>query len=194
LYKNQWQLATESALYSDGERYAPFRLAFEKIGESEITPLKKVLVLGAGLGSVIQILSKKYQCNAQYSLVEIDKQILSWSEVLLGQMQIQDIKGYNEDAYAFLINDKSQYDLICIDIFIDREVPQKFLTPKFFNHIKSHLSPNGFWIMNYMFKQADKLAELQNNIATQFKNPLSIQKRENIIFYGKNDLGIKKTN
>lgn len=144
-----------------------------------------MLVLGCGLGSSVQILAQKYNSKAKFSLVELDSQILDWVTTLLDQMEIKSIQGFNEDAYSFLLNTKSQYDLICIDIFIDRTVPAQFLTMAFFELIKRRLKKDGIWIMNYINSSTSELEELKRNIGEIFNDFSFIQKRENFIFIGR---------
>lgn len=145
-----------------------------------------MLILGCGLGSSVQILAKKYKCKANYTLVELDSQILEWVSSLLEQMNIKPVQGYNEDAYAFLRDKEQQHDLICIDVFIDLTVPKQFLTKEFFILMKSRLKKDGIWIMNYMTPPAVDPLELKNNIAQVFPDFKYIQNRENFIFYAEN--------
>lgn len=184
MYKNQWQLATESALYSDGNRYAPFRLAFKQLGKPKLSSLNEVLILGCGLGSSVQILNQKYNCKAKFSLVELDSQILDWVTTLLDQMDIKNVHEFNEDANSFLMNTPLQYNLICIDVFINRSVPAQFLTISFFELIKSNLTKDGIWIMNYIESSSSELDELKRNIGKVFTDFNFIQKRVNFIFIG----------
>lgn len=120
--------------------------------------------------------------NARYTLVELDSKILEWVSELLKKMDIEPIIAYNVDAYDYIINNKIQYDLICTDVFIDRTVPEQFLTIDFFNSIKKTLKKNGIWIMNYMAPFSIDPIFLKMNIAKVFPNYQYIQNRENFIF------------
>ena len=117
-------------------------------------------------------------------MVELDSQILEWVTDLLEQMDIKSTHGYNEDAYAFLQNTSQQYDLICVDVFMDRLVPQQFLSSDFFKLLKSKLKKDGIWIMNYMAPLSIVPLVLKKNMSSIFPDFKYIQNRENFIFYG----------
>ena len=131
-------------------------------------------------------MAHKYNCKANFSLVELDSQILEWVTDLLEQMDIKSTHGYNEDAYAFLQNTSQQYDLICVDVFMDRFVPQQFLSSDFFKLMKSKLKKDGIWIMNYMAPLSIVPVVLKKNMSSIFPDFKYIQNRENFIFYGEN--------
>lgn len=184
LYKNQWQLAKGDALYSDGVRYLPFRLAFKEIGKYTLSKKDNILLLGTGLASGVQIFSKKYNREAHFTLVEIDRQILNWATALLTVMGIKNISAYCRDAHTFLNENEVKFDLVLIDIFIGRHVPELFTSASFLKAVKTHLSPGGIWIMNYMINSDEDLVNYKNNLKSVFKDIHMIYERENIIFWG----------
>ena len=55
LHKGELKLSTEKVIYSFGKNYSSFKYAFKKI-KIEKFRVKNVLILGAGLGSIIQLL------------------------------------------------------------------------------------------------------------------------------------------
>ncbi|MFT4061796.1 MAG: hypothetical protein QM642_05490 [Edaphocola sp.] len=154
-YRGQWQLATEDALYSDGYRYAPFRLAFKKIPKQRLAALNSCLVLGAGLGSIVQILSHKYKTKARFDLVEKDDKVLGWAMELLAHGMANEVRPFCADAHEFVQESGGRkYELICIDIFIGREVPAIFTETAFLRQTGDMLHPGGYWIMNYIENDA----------------------------------------
>lgn len=56
------------------------------------------------------------------------------------------------DAYQYVEDEKRQYGLIIIDLFIDNKVPEKFYDEVFWGHISRILSPSGQIIFNTMIK------------------------------------------
>lgn len=181
LYRNQWQLATEEALYSDGNRYQPFRIAFKHIPKETLSHVSECLVLGTGLGSIVQILSEKYKACPRFTLVEYDEQILKWALENLSAMGIGKLNPYCENAEEFVKREKGKYDLICVDIFKGREVPSLFIEEEFLMNSRRLLKPGGIWIMNYIINDDQEAARFFRNIKRIFINLEIIEKDQNRI-------------
>ena len=147
-YRGRWQLATADALYSDGVYYRPLVAAFKAIKRS-LPQVKKVLVLGTGLGSAVQILrQKKYYPD--YTLVEMDEQVLCLALELMPADVHPSITPICADAQFFLQQHPHQYDLLIVDIFNGRQVPEFVLSSDFLEQCRKHLAPQGTIILNYM--------------------------------------------
>lgn len=179
LYRNQWQLVTEDAVYSDGDRYQPFRMAFKSLDASWLKNLSECLVLGTGLGSIVQILHGKYACRADFSLVEYDEKILGWALESLSAAGIQRLKPYCENALDFVRRNTGTYEMVCIDIFNGREVPPVFAERGFLAATRRLLKPGGVWIMNYIINDERELANYLENIHSVFEEVDIITKRQN---------------
>lgn len=185
LYRNQWQLATEDALYSDGTRYEPFRVAFKHVPKAALTSLQDCLILGTGLGSIVQILISKYKSNPNFTLVEYDETILKWAFESLSAMGIGKLKPYCDKAEDFVTKDKGKYDLICVDIFIGREVPIQFTQMDFLVATKRLLKPGGLWIMNYIVNDSKETMQFLGNIKSLFPDVEVIEKNQNMLLIAK---------
>jgi predicted membrane-bound spermidine synthase len=185
LYKNRIQLATEDAIYSDGDRYLPFRLAFKKIGKAWLQSLSSCLILGGGLGSIIQILHKQYNPATQYTMVELDPEILKYARLVLEKRKIASPQAHCEDGLDFIKKRGRAYQLICVDVFYGRQVPPAFLEKAFFGDIKANLAPGGIWVMNYIMQEEESWRRLWENASQFFTDISYIQKRENIILIGR---------
>lgn len=181
LYRNQWQLATEDALYSDGTRYEPFRVAFKNVPKDKLDQVKDCLILGTGLGSIVQILSGKYKCNPNYTLVEYDETILKWAMESLLAMGIKNMTPYYGYAEDFVKECKGKYDLLCIDIFTGREVPLQFTELEFLVATKRLLKPGGIWIMNYIVNDPRETMQFLRNIKSLFPDVEVIEKNQNML-------------
>src|ERR1043165_7591420 len=122
-YQGRYILATKDAIYSDGEKYRPLVKAFESPRlQSALSHVRNVLVLGTGLASAVHILSAK-GFHPQFTLVEIDALVLEWAqEFLPANVQVQAV---NEDAFTFIAKDIHSYDLVIVDIFFGRDVPER---------------------------------------------------------------------
>ena len=181
LYRNQWQLATEDALYSDGTRYEPFNVAFKYASKEKLNNLSNSLILGTGLGSIVQILHAKYKTKSAFTLVEYDETILKWALESLSTMGIRNLKPYCGYAEDFVKEDKDRYDLLCIDIFTGREVPAQFTEKDFLTATKKLLKPGGLWIMNYIVNDAMETMQFLSNVKSLFPDVEVIEKNQNMI-------------
>lgn len=148
LYRNQYQLATADALYSDGTRYKPMLVAFKAL-DDVLPKVKTVLVLGTGLGSAVQILADKGY-NPEYTLVDYDNTILKWAIELLPPKVSAHIEPVCADAKAFIETNTKTYDLLIIDVFISRVVPAFVTTADFLKKCRRSINPGGNMVLNYM--------------------------------------------
>lgn len=155
LRRGRYQLSTAKAIYSYADLYDNFVFAFESIDLDKI-PGKEVLLLGLGLGSIPTILEKKFNRNFYYTAVEVDETIID----LASRYALPDLESPIElicaDAYAFVMQTEGQYDLICMDVFIDDAVPSPFETSEFVERLQQLLTPGGVLLYNRMtaFTQA----------------------------------------
>jgi SAM-dependent methyltransferase len=125
LRKGRYQLSTKGAVYSFADLYDNFLKAFQRIDLDRL-PGNEVLVLGLGLGSIPYILEKTFQRKYYYTAVEIDETVAD----LANRYTLSNLKSSVEvivaDAYAYILQTGVQYDLICMDVFIDATVPSPF--------------------------------------------------------------------
>lgn len=148
LYRGQYQVATNDALYSDGTRYRPLKIAFARIG-NKLKQTENVLVLGTGLGSAVHILhSKGYR--PEYTLVDYDKATLRWAMELLPDGVAAKITPVLDDAEHFIKAHNQQYDLVIIDIFKGRVVPYFVMSSTFLQNCRRCMKPAATLVLNYM--------------------------------------------
>lgn len=182
LYRNQWLLATEEAIYSNGTKYIPILYILKSISYSKVRKFRDCLILGAGLGSAVQVLHKKYGSKSRFHLVEMDAVILNMARELLGKMGIDNLKYHESEAVDFLSgkDDNQKFDLIFVDVFNGKSVPENIITQDFFKNCKNKLTPQGVWAMNYIFSTPEEWQELLKNITSIFgKNVQIIEKNLN---------------
>jgi spermidine synthase len=153
LYRGEWQLATNDAVYSDGTHYRPLIEAFRKV-EKLLAPVKRVLVLGSGLGSAIHILDKK-GFYPSFTFVDKDEKVLELALFLLKPSQRERITPVCADAEKFVEDDHGQYDLIIVDLFFGRIVPAFVSTEDFIKECRGCLSNDGIFILNYMINNQE---------------------------------------
>lgn len=168
LYRDQFQLVNSDVYYSDGTRYKP---AIEVINHLKpVMPgINKVLVLGTGLGSIVNIVHGA-KFFPKFTLVEIDKVILSWAIELMPPERLKDIVPVCDDAKAFLERDTEQYDLIFIDIFFGRLVPDFVSNAAFMELCRKHLSEKGHIAFNYIVNNESEWNVVYQTFSGIFKN------------------------
>lgn len=149
LKNGRYQLCTENAIYSYDDLYTNFAKAFAAIGVAT-QDIKEVLLLGLGLGSIPFILEKKFRVDCQLTAVEIDEEVIDLAQhYVLKDLQMP-INCICTDARYFLQMDSQKYDLICMDVFQDDQIPEDFLGPDFLQQIASKLQPDGIFLFNHL--------------------------------------------
>lgn len=148
LRRDQWQLATEDAWYSDGRRYRPLLTAFKKIRE-ELFGIDHVLVLGTGLASAVHILDDM-GLHPGFTLIDIDSVILELAIDLMPPHNLSRIEPVCIDAREFMQHNRMLYPLIVCDVFMGRTVPGFVSSPGFLQQCRISLQPGGHFILNYL--------------------------------------------
>jgi len=147
LRKGRYLLSSANAVYSYGDLYNNFSKIFRKL-DWEKKDIQEVLVLGFGLGSIPFMLEKVFKKNYRYTGVEIDENVLYLANKYVLPELKSSIEIFLADAYAFVFQDREQFDLIALDIFLDDKIPPAFEETKFLQQLKKLLSPNGILLYN----------------------------------------------
>lgn len=158
LSRNRFQLLTPNAIYSYGDLYSNFSKAFRALPLSANAP-DEVLLLGFGLGSIPYMIEKRWEMLPRYTAVEIDDTVIYLAHKYVTQYLKSAISLVQADAYAFVVQDEGQYDLICMDVFVDDEVPPIFESEDFLVSLRERLTPDGILLYNRLYlTPADKSA------------------------------------
>ena len=175
-------LATPEALYSDGDNYPPAILLVKNI-KNILPQIKSALILGGGMGSLIDVF-KRNGVHPDVTIVEYDKVILG----LLADYTLSRYEGkartYYDDVRTFMSHNTEKYDLVFIDIFMGRIVPDFVVQPVFLNSCKMALQNKGTMCLNYIIN--DELQWLEDKEVI-----LGVLNNANIVSFGTNRLFIK---
>lgn len=165
LDKRQLILNSKNANQSNENLKKVFHLFFHHF---EVYKMKteKVLLLGLGLGSVIELLQVKNKLTNVVSY-ENNPQIIQWMHRYYETTRL-DIK--NQSA-EFITEPPANFDLIIVDLFIDQEIPEFLCQLSYWTHLKSLLSPNGILIWNTLI---EKESYLKFNPLDIFKQNIDI--------------------
>lgn len=153
LYRGRWQLATGDAIYSDGDRYTPILVAYKALG-NKLASVKNVLVLGAALGSAVEIMAKKGY-SPDFTLVDNDPLVLAWANELMppyeGAVELK-----QADARNYFDTDENKYDLLIVDVFTGRLVPDFITTGSFMQNCRQHINAGGSFVLNYIIQEGEE--------------------------------------
>lgn len=152
-YRGSYQLATMDALYSDGTRYRPLSIGFKHI-KKDLPAVKDILVLGTGLGSGVQIMGRMGY-TPHFTLVEYDNVILKMAMELLPEYGGK-ITPVCADAQVYMRTNTQKHDIVVVDIFNSRVVPQFVTTTEFLTQCRDSIRPGGHLIFNYIIQQKEE--------------------------------------
>lgn len=152
-YRGRYQLATIDALYSDGTAYRPLQIGFTHLAK-DLPTVEEVLVLGTGLASGVQIMAKMGY-TPHFTLVEYDTVILKMAMDLLPDYKGK-ITPVCADARQYMADNVHQHDVVVVDIFNSRIVPQFVTTIDFLSQCRNALKPGGHMILNYIIQQNEE--------------------------------------
>lgn len=142
LSKNKLILNSTNANQSNEGLKQAFHQVFHQLSVYNKT-YKNILVLGFGLGSVVELLQAK-NCTENITAYENNLQVLAWLDKYydLGNIQL------HTDSAENLAHLKSNYDLIIVDLFLDNQCPEFLNKLAFWTQLKTYLSPSGMLIWN----------------------------------------------
>lgn len=167
LNRGRYQLCTANAVYSFEDLYDNFFKAFQKI-DLESLPGRRVLVLGLGLGSIPQILEKHFNLAFHYTAVELDEAIIYLaSKYVLNDLE-SSIEMICADAANYVEQSQDTFDLICMDIFLDDEIPSIFEKTIFLEQLKAILHPQGILLYNRLSLTDRDVAKTKQFFETTF--------------------------
>lgn len=134
-----------------------FHYAFHQFGVYKRS-YSKVLVLGLGLGSTIELLQTRVSLD-DLSAYETDERIIYWlKKYYLFDFEIKNISA--DDAH----NTRDKFDLILVDLFNDESMPDFLDNLEFWNSIIRRLNPHGIVIWNTLKKTEVNVALKKSNI------------------------------
>lgn len=178
-YRGQYQLATIDALYSDGDRYRPVNVVCKHFA-NKLANVNSVLLLGTGLGSAVQVFRKRGY-NPNFRMIDHDETILSWAKQILKPIDTQTIDTVCTDAETFIDEDHDTYDMLIVDIFKSRVVPDFVTTTEYLEKCKTHIKSGGCFAMNYIKQKNTDWDGIKKRIEFVFPNAQFIQDGANYI-------------
>ena len=177
--------------YSFGSLQRVLRFGLKKIGYETIKQQKKILVLGLAGASVVQTLINEIKFNGKIYGVDIDKEVIELGRLFFQLDKIKNLQIFIEDAQEYIKNNTRKYDLIIIDIFEDKKMPDFLFNISFFKQLYSILSKKGIILFNTIVenkKEASRNKELTTSLEELYQISVfsKVEEGNEIIIFKKN--------
>lgn len=187
LSRGRLKLCSEHAVYSEADHYYNFYEVFKKLDFKKKT-FENTLVLGLGLGSIPWMLEKKFNLSSHYDIAELDNAVIT----LFNKFVKRDLNSppniFHTDAADFINTRADQfYKLICVDIFIDRKVPDQFMSNEFLWNLKKILHQQGMIIMNTLVENKEEINKdklFESHFSQVFPNYTTMKILSNKMYIG----------
>lgn len=183
IHEGQYKLSTQNAIYSFGKKYTSFDIAFQAI-QVQQRNINEVLVLGFGLGSVVDLLEKQNTISSIIA-VDIDEVIIDLAKKYLHTPLKSKVKFICADAIDYVSQETNKFDMLIVDLFIDDETPMPFMQADFLRKLKNLLSEDAVLLFSKIDDlQKHKIENIQFEqlFQQQFPNGFSIDAKGNKIF------------
>lgn len=146
-----------------------------------IKKVSRVLVLGLGGGTAIQLVKEKSP-EAEIVGVEIDPEIIKIGKRFFGLGKIKKLKIVNADAFKWLKSPCGQFDLIIVDVYLGKEFPREGEGEEFLEGIKRLLTEDGMVIFNRLRIKKDNLGLFEKRLKKKFSWAESVKTLTNFFF------------
>lgn len=119
----------------------------------KVDRVDKVLVLGLGGGSIIEVIKKCWP-EAKITAVDIDPVIVKLGKKYLGlakheiEIEIGDAERFLKD---YRLKTKDKFDLVCIDLYVGDEYPKTLETKNYIQLVRTVLASGGIAVFNRLY-------------------------------------------
>lgn len=120
----------------------------EGLSEVRADRAAPVLLLGAGGGSAIPLLRKKYGYYNKITAVEVDPVIIKIARKEFNIEKYQPLKIVCADAEEYVKSTEEKFGLVIVDIFLDLLVPEQFFSLNFWKDLSHLLHRDGKVLFN----------------------------------------------
>lgn len=168
-YRGKLYLDTGTVNYS----YGALQDVFDNVLETEglyLKPLKNVLILGFGGGSVAELLFRKNSTSISITGVESDETIIEIGRKYFPVFNRPTLTVVNQDAEHFCKEHTTTYDLVIVDLFHEAQVPEQFQSEGFIKNLERLTASKGTLLYNTIAEQftRDQSASLFNLLQSNF--------------------------
>lgn len=160
LINGRYQINAGSVNYSFGPLHDAFRRYFN-IDPPLLDKDASILILGFGAGSVASILRSERNLPNPITGIELDEMMVKAGQDHFNIGKLVDVEIVIDDAYEFIKNCERQFGLIVVDIYIDDEVPEKFMTQDFIAELSRCINSGGKLVFNKLVSDKKTASELE---------------------------------
>jgi spermidine synthase len=160
LSNGRLMLCTENAVYSYSDLYDNFRDAFTALNIKAMK-IQEVLVLGLGLGSIPEMLEKNFDRKYYYTCIEADEEVIVLADKYVLKYLKSSMDVVYADAAEWVWVTEQQFDLLCVDIFVDDSTPSDFRELDFLQQCNELLAENGILIYNCLAYNSTDMGNAQ---------------------------------
>lgn len=157
-------------------------------------PIKRVLLLGLGGGTIPQVINKHFP-EVEIDIYEIDPMVVELAEKYFQFKPGIHGKVMIGDGRRLLKKSKKEYDLVILDAYKAGGIPFHLTTKEFMELVKERLSPAGIAVAHLWAEYANKYLKAQvKTIASVFPRAYSFYDNDGSfqIFASKGDYWIEK--
>ncbi|MDX1476859.1 MAG: hypothetical protein R3301_04100 [Saprospiraceae bacterium] len=168
LSRGRYQLSTKNAVYSYADLYSNYRRTFETLDWEQMPRPAHVLLLGVGLCSIPYMLEYTFGKRYVYTGVEIDEHVLYLASKYVIPQLGAPVTLVHADGYDFVLHNTREFDIVCMDIFIDDTTPDKFESDEFLDGLRRATGQEGIVLYNCLAQSKRDKAQTQTFLHEQF--------------------------
>ncbi len=160
-------------------------MAFDALSEW-LPGVKSLMLLGTGLASAIHVLDRRGLVIDSAVLVDVDPHILQLAEMLIPTGAVSNKAFVCADVREYILADDPPHsDLLIVDVFIGRSVPDGICTTDFLSKCKEKINPGGRFVMNYMVSKPESWWAFRKDIEKVFPDNQILEFGLNKLIIGK---------
>ncbi len=161
--------------------------ALRKFKLDSFQNVSKVLVLGVGGGTVIELLTQRF-LYAVITAVDIDPTMIEIAKKYFGIDKHTNARLVRADANAFVKHSAKKgtvFDLIVVDLFIGPKIPEFVSSPLFLTNLHAIIKSDGHCCINYLRERQyqEKSDELRVRLSAVWKDVWDMKLYNNRFFF-----------
>lgn len=165
--------ALSSGIYLDkSKETSPFLYINEIVRLSDLTTPQDILVIGAAWFTYPQIIASRWY-TTNIDAIDIDPKVKDIAETYFLEESLDPKITFIPQSARWAINDlikqDKTYDLVFLDAYADKSVPEELMTVEFFQDIKRILADDGLFAANMIIDNAFESEFSQNAFATMIQ-------------------------
>ncbi len=166
---------TKNANYSYGSLQRILKFGLSK---TNVSSASNILILGLGAGSVVQTLREDFIFEGEITAIEYDEVMIAVAENEFNIISNDSLEIILGDAFLYVNQTNNEFDIVIIDLFIDKDVQEACYSIGFWKSITTIVKMGGYVIFNAGFNYTE-VAKL-DKIIEAFKLDFNFQKFDKV--------------